>query len=455
MHTRRAQRVGWYLYDWGHSAFTTTTITVFLGPYLTTVAEAGAGPDGLIHPLGLAMNPRSWFPYMVSLSVILQVFILPAIGAIADHTHRKKFFFGLFALAGATFASLLFFLSATKGNYLMGGLTFVLANLCFGVGVVLYNAFLNDIAEPEERDAVSSRGFAWGYLGGGLLLALNLWQFSTAADADKDIVVRFILLQAGLWWAVFTLPALVTLPGARGTGARGTGDGGTGDGGTGDAGRVAMHATVKRSFSQLWQTFRHMAGYPQTLQFLVAYLLYNDAVQTVIVMAAPYGQEELHLDQSVLITAILLVQFVGMAGAMLFERLARMFGAKRALVVAVTLWTVVCVVAYGAIHTEREFFILAVLIAIVLGGTQALSRSLYSVFIPVGKEAEYFSVYEISDKGTSWLGPLVFGLALDLTNSYRVAILSLIVFFVVGLVLLLRVNVQRAIADASHEPTNT
>jgi UMF1 family MFS transporter len=198
-----------------------------------------------------------------------------------------------------------------------------------------------------------------------------------------------------------------------------------------------------------------MAGYPQTLTFLVAYLLYNDAVQTVIVMAAPYGQEELHLDQSVLITAILLVQFVGIIGAMLFERIARMFGAKRALVIAVTLWTVVCVITYAAIHTEREFFILAVLIALVMGGTQALSRSLFSLFIPAGKEAEYFSVYEISDKGTSWLGPLVFGLALDLTNSYRVAILSLIVFFVLGLVLLLRVNVQRAIADASHESTNT
>ena len=191
-----------------------------------------------------------------------------------------------------------------------------------------------------------------------------------------------------------------------------------------------------------------------TLLFFVAYLLYNDTIQTVIAMASVYGQEELGLGLDVLSKAILIVQFVAVGGSLLFEQLAGRIGTKPAIVIGLVGWAGVLIAAYVAVTTEMHFYALAVVIALVMGGTQALSRSLFSVMIPPGKEAEYFSLYEISDKGTSWLGPLLFGVALTMTNSYRLALLSLIVFLIAGLILLLRVNVPRAMQEAQEPSTS-
>jgi UMF1 family MFS transporter len=242
------------------------------------------------------------------------------------------------------------------------------------------------------------------------------------------------MASAGLWWAIFTVIPLLTLrqrqprkklpPGER-------------------------YLTV--GFRQLGRTLRNLPQYPHTLLFLVAYLLYNDGIQTVIALSAQFGSQELGMGESSLITLILIVQFMAFAGALVFDYVARALGAKRAIIVSLVIWTGTVVYAYAFLQTHLQFFILGGVIAIVLGGSQALSRSLFSQMIPHSQEAEYFSLYEVSERGTSWLGPLFFGLALQLTGSYRVGMLSVAFFFIAGLLLLPMVNVRRAIEEAGNE----
>ncbi len=437
MNNRREQ-VGWYFYDWANSAFYTTVITVFLGPYLTEVAKAAAQSLGegntFVYPLGIKVFYGSFFPYVVSLSVALQVLLLPILGALADYSHRKKQMLALFAYIGAFATMALYFLQGT--NYLLGGALFVVANLSFGASEAFYNSFLNDIAAPDDRDRVSSIGWAIGYLGGGILLALNLYLFSNA-DAfglTTGHAVRISLASSGAWWAVFTLIPMSTLKNRLP--AKSSPEG---------------KSYVATGFNQLRHTIKSARRYPQTLLFLIGYLLYNDGIQAVIALAAVFGKEELKLEEATLVQVILMVQFVAFFGSILFNWVAKVTGGKRAIMISLVIWTGVLVYAYALLQTKLQFFILGAVIAVVLGGSQALSRSVYSLMIPKGQEAEYFSLYEVSDKGTSWLAPLLFGLALQFTGSYRVAILSLVVFFIVGLVLLVRVNVREAAIEAGNE----
>jgi UMF1 family MFS transporter len=248
------------------------------------------------------------------------------------------------------------------------------------------------------------------------------------------MAVRINLSSAGIWWALFSLIPLVAIrnrpPGRK----RGPGEG------------------LTKTFGEFAVTLRDMRHYPQTLRFLIAYLLYNDAVQAVISLSAQFGSDELKISMADLTGVILMVQFVAFFGSFLFDWIAKAIGAKPAVIVSLLIWTGVLVSMYVSVRTERQFFIVAAVVAVVLGGTQALSRSLFSLMIPQGREAEYFGVYEISDKGTSWLCPLLFGLALQFTGSYRLAILSLITFFAGGLLMLLTVNVHRAAVEAASSP---
>ena len=387
-----------------------------------------------MHPLGIPIRAGSFFPYVLSLSVMLQILLLPITGAVADQSQRKKQLLALFAYIGAVATMGLYL---TQGSaYLLGGLLFLVANLAFGVSVVVYNAFLPEIAEPDERDRVSSSGWASGYLGGGLLLGANLVLFSVheSLGLSEGHAVRISLLSAGAWWALFALVPLTVLRNRR------------------LAYRGEQDATVLTAgFHQLLHTVRAARAYPQTLLFLAAYLLYNDGIQSVIALAATYGSVELELEQSTLISAILMVQFVAFLGALVLGAFARLFGAKRVVLASLILWTgVIAVGFFLQAGSAWQFYLLAGLIGIVLGGSQALSRSLFSHMIPTGQEAAYFSLYEISERGTRWLGPLVFGLMLQLTGSYRSALISLIVFFVAGFALLAVVNVRRAIIEAGN-----
>ena len=437
MNNRREQ-VGWYFYDWANSAFYTTVVTVFLGPYLTGVAKAAAeslAPGNIyIYPLGIKVDHGSFFPYVVALSVGLQMIFLPILGAIADYSHRKKQMLALFAYIGAFATIGLYFLQGT--NYMLGGGLFVLANLSYGASIVFYNSFLPDISSPEDRNRVSSVGWAIGYLGGGLLLALNLYLFSKAESfgLTSAQAVRISLASSGAWWAVFTLIPLSTLRNRLPVKEP-----------------PAGQHFIATGFKQLRHTIASARRYPQTLLFLIAYLLYNDAIQAVIALAALFGAEELKLEQSTLVQVILMVQFAAFFGSLIFNWIAKATGSKRAIIVSLIIWTGVLVYAYGLLQTKLQFFILGAVIAIVLGGSQALSRSVYSLMIPRGQEAEYFSLYEVSDKGTSWLAPLMFGLVRQFTGSYRLAILSLVVFFIAGLALLVRVDVRQAAIEAGND----
>lgn len=423
----REQRA-WYCYDFANSAFSSTVVTLFLGPYLTALAKAAADADGMVRPLGIPIDARSYWSYLISLSVLSQVAVLPVVGAMADASPNKKRVLGVLAYTGAAATMAMFAL--TDGMYLLGGALFLVANLAFGASIVVYNSFLNDIAPPEQRDAVSSRGWGIGYLGGGILLGLNLllYQQAPRLGLDEALAVRISLGSAGAWWAFFTV---IPMMGLRARGAA----------------HAPEKAVWKDGFTQLARTVRSLGRYRQALLFLAAYLLYNDAIQAVITLSGQFGADHLKMPMGELTMAILMVQFVAFAGAMVFQWVAERLGAYRTVMTSLFLWTaLMCGVFF--LRTSRDFFVAAALVALIMGGTQALSRSLFSIMIPKGKEAEYFSLYEISDKGTSWLAPLIFGLALQFTGSYEWAVASLILFFLAGIVALRKVDVQRGMKEA-------
>ncbi|GLX52307.1 MFS transporter [Streptomyces hygroscopicus subsp. hygroscopicus] len=430
---RRQQR-GWYFYDWAYSVYSASVLTVFIGPYLTSVAEHAADADGYVHPLGIPVRAGSFFAYSVSLSVILAVVAMPLVGSAADRTGRKKPLLAAAAYTGAAATAGMFFLDGDR--YLLGGVLLVVANAAAAVGAMLYNSYLPQIAPPEDRDAVSSRGWAFGYGAGSMVLVANLVLYSAhdSFGLTQAQAVRVCLASAGLWWGAFTLVPLRLLRDRR---ARAAG--------------IRPADVPSTGLRQLAATARDMRRHPLTLSFLLAYLIYNDGIQTVISQASVYGSQELGLGQSTLIVAVLLVQVLAVAGALAMGRLARRYGAQRTVLGSLVAWTVTLAAGYFLpAKAPVYFFLLAAGIGMVLGGSQALSRSLFSHLVPPGKEAEYFSAYELSDRGMSWLGPLLFGVTYQLTGSYRSAIISLVAFFVIGFVLLARVPVRRAIAAAGN-----
>jgi UMF1 family MFS transporter len=437
----RREIFGWVMYDWANSAYSTTVVGALLGQYLTTLAQADVGENGTIlsfGPLG-AVTAKSFFPFCVALAVIAQALILPVLGAIADYSDLKKRMMALFCYVAVAANCLMFFIEGSR--YLFGGVLFIVANLCFGAAVVFYNAFLPEITTEDQRNKVSSRGFALGYLGGGLLLVLNLALVLGAerVGITTQMAVRLSLLSAGIWWGGF---ALLTFTRLKNRAQARPLPGGQ------------NYLTI--GFTELVSTFREFARLRQTLRYLLGYLFFNDGIQTVISMASVFLAQELFesrgvpAPQSFLLGIFLLVQFVAFAGALLFERIAAFVGTKRAILLSLVIWSGIVIYAYAFFRTETQAWAMASVIAIVLGGSQALSRSLFSQMIPAGREASFFSIYEISERGTSWMGPLVFSIVVASTGSYRSAILSLVFFFVVGLVILIFTDTDRAIHEAGN-----
>ena len=421
---RRRQQRGWYFYDWANSAFSTTVGTVFLGPYLTNLANDAADAGQPVTLLGLfSVAPGAYIAFVISLSVLLQVVTMPIVGAIADNAQSKRRILGVTAFLGAAATMALFLV---QDSYQLGGVLFIIANVAFGCSVVVYNSFLPDIATPEERNAVSSRGWALGYVGGIVLLVLNLVLFlgHSAFGITEGMAVRISLLSAGLWWVLFTIIPLALLK-----------DMPHHDRPVGNV--------VTSGFTSLGRTLGELPRYPQALLFIIAFFFFNDGIQTVIGLSATFASEELKLGTTVIISAVIVVQVVGIAGALLLGRWATRIGAKRVVLVTLALWAVMLLVAYVIpANAAALFLVMAAGIGFILGGSQALSRSLFSQLIPRDREAEYFSLYEVSGGASSILGPLVFGLSIAFLDSYRIAILSLVVFFIVGGLLLSRVNVR-------------
>ena len=429
---------GWKMYDWANSDFYTTVVGALFSPYITRLAQAAVGENGVVLDLGPlgAVTAKSLPTLCVSISVGAQVFLLPILGALGDYSDLKKRLMALFCYIAVVANCLMFFI---QGNlYLLGGILFIIANVGFGAALVFYNAFLPDISTEDQADKVSSRGYAYGYLGGAILLALNLLLVSYAEQLgiSTGLAVRLSLASAGVWWGGFAVITFLLLK-ARPSKKR----------------LPPGKNYLSVGFSELIATFKELRRLPYTARYLMAYLIYNDGIQTVVFAASAFLEQELFPGGNpiFLLRIFLMVQFVAVFGALLFERLAYLINTKNAIIVSLIIWSGIVIYANQFLHTVTEAWVMAAMIAIVLGGSQALSRSLFSKMIPAGREAAFFGLYEVSERGTSWMGPLLFSVVIARTGSYRLALLSLIFFFVVGLVMLWITDTNRGIREANRE----
>ncbi len=485
---------GWTMYDWANSAFSTTVVTVFLGPYLTEITKAAADANGFVYLLGTPVKFDSYFAYCISASVLLQVTFLPILGALADYSHMRKQLLMFFAILGSVATIAMF--GITEGWHWIAGILFLIGNVSFGASIVFYNAYLPSIASEDKRDGVSSSGFAMGYAGGGLLLLINLllFMFREKIGMDGALVARISLASAGIWWIGFSLITFNTLRPRHAIRPLPEGESYFTIG-------FKQLATLMEVPTWLVTTLmvlplaipvlmligvpiqlallpgggpvivmiifiaRKARALPEAMKYLAAYLLYNDGIQTVIAIAAIFAAQELKMSSTNLILVILMIQFVAFIGAHGFGWVASRIGARNAVLVSLVIWSVCVIYAFAGMRNpavvaaigmpqdQLEFWILGFVIALVLGGSQALSRSLFAQMIPKEQEAEFYSFYEISERGTSWLGTFVFGLVNQQFGSLRLGILSIIVFFLCGLALLPLVKVDKAIKEgqqASH-----
>jgi UMF1 family MFS transporter len=437
----RREIFGWLMYDWANSAFYTTVVSVLVGPYITALAQADVGKGGTVVSLGPvgSITSDNLFTSTLGVSIFVQVFLLPVLGSIADYTNLKKRLMAVFCYTGVVASSLLFFI---KGDsYLWGCVLLMVANICFAAANVFYNAFLIDLTTEDKRDKISSYGFASGYLSGVMVLVINIITINFAGNLgiSEGQAVRISMLAASLWWGGF---AVVTFYLVKNRGA-------------------VKEPPRKRDliavgFREAFKTLKELYGLKYTFLFLIAYLFYNDGIQTVILNSSVFLSQELFVvrglvpSQTFLLGIFIIAQVSALFGAIIFERVARIIGAKRTILVALAIWCMIVVYAYALLENTTQAIVMAVFIGLVLGSAQALSRSLYSQMIPKERESAFFGIYEISEKGTSWLGNLVFAVVVGMTGSYRQAILALIFFFVAGFVILLFTNTTRAIHAAGN-----
>ncbi len=436
----RREIFGWLTYDWANSAFYTTVVTVLAGPYLTALAQDDVRKSGVVVHLGPfgAITSDNLFTATLGASIFLQIFLLPMLGSIADFTPYKKKMMAGFCYLGVIASSLLFFVSGT--NYLWGCLFLLISNICFAATNVFYNSFLVDLTTEDKRDKISSYGYASGYVGGLIMLSINLAMinFAPSLGMDKGMAVRVSMLVASIWWGAFAAITFILVKTRQ------------------PEQDAKGKSLVTVGFVELWRTLRELAGLKYTLLFLAGYLLYNDGVQTVILNSSIFLSQELFIskglesDPSFLLMIFFIAQVCALIGALAFERLSRVIGTKRTIIVCLAIWSGIVIFAYGFLQSTFQAQIMAVFIGLVLGPTQALSRSLFSQMIPKSRESAFFGLYEISEKGTSWIGNLVFAVVVGTTGSYRQAILALIVFFVGGMIILLLTNTAKAIHAAGN-----
>jgi MFS transporter, UMF1 family len=432
---------GWVSYDWANHAFFTLVLGVLVGKYITKLAMDAVGENGAVISLGGfdLVTAKSLFSYSIGLSVFLQVFFLPVMGSIADYTHLKKTFLAFFCYLGAVTCGLLFL---ANGNlYLLGSFLFIISNLSAGASIVFFNSYLTDITTDDMRDKVSSWAFATGYLGGFLTLILGFLFiiYSDSFGLSEPTAARICFLFAGIWWggfAIITFVCLKTRLPMR----------------TAPAGQHYIAA----GFRELKVTFIELYQLKQAFRFLLGYLLYNDGIQTVITMSGVFlfgevmNSDGSKLQDTNLFIAFGIAQIAAVIGSLAFERIAHFSSTKTAILISLVIWSAIVIYAFGFLRTLTDAYFMSGAIGCVLGGSQALSRSLFSQMIPAGRESAFFGIYAISERGTSWLGPVVFGLVAQLTNSFRPAILALIVFFVVGSIILLLTDTDLAIRDAEN-----
>jgi UMF1 family MFS transporter len=412
-------RFGWCMYDWANSAFATVILAAVLPVYFASLVPT----EGI--PVFWSADPvpaTAFWGYTISFSMALVALTAPGLGNLADRRNWRRPLLICFCLLGSLATAALVF--AGPGNYLLAAGLFVLGNIGFAAGNVFYNAFLPTLASGHEADRLSARGFAFGYIGGGLMLALVfllIQLHATFGLPDKAIATRLGFLLTGAWWLGFALPTLLWV---------------------GEEKTLKAHIVPLRTPQDYLRAMRHLRSYPDLLRFLLAFLLYNDGIQTIIAVSAIFAREELGLGTGSILGCFLMIQFVATPGALLFARLSGRHTTKRAILVSLVIFLVITVYA-SLMQTAIEFWVLGFAVAIVLGGSQALSRSLFASMLPPERSAEFFSFFAISSKFASIFGPLTFALLIDLTGSNRIAILTLAAFFLAGIILLAGVDVKR------------
>ncbi len=407
------------MYDFANSAYVTTVATALLPAYFAAVVA----PDGLA-TAGGAIPAVSLWGYAVSLASALVFVAAPVLGAIADRSGLRKRFLVLCCIVGSLASIMVSF--SGPGDIFYALALFVCAHAAFDAGNTFYDAFLPDIAAPEARDRVSSIGYAFGYAGGGLQLAiaLALVQGHALIGLGERQAVQLGMALAGAWWLGFAMITFRGLPEPPGS----------------QAARPGLARMAADGFAGAWTALKRIKARPDLFKFLLAYLLFNDGVQTVISMATIYGKQEIGLSEGVLVLTLLCIQAVALVGAMLFARLAERFGVKAALMASLAGWT--CVAVYGrTITSAAGYFALGVAVGLVLGGSQALARSLYSRLIPSEEPAVFFGFFSVLTKLSAVFGPLVFAVVSQATGSSRPAVLALVAFFLGGMLLLAKVKV--------------
>ncbi|ALX48724.1 MFS transporter [Lentibacillus amyloliquefaciens] len=412
----------WMLYDFGNSAFATTIMAAVLPIFYYDVAAVGLEEN-------LA---ESYWGYSQSIAVLIVAVLAPILGAISDFSAAKKKFLRFFAYMGIIASILLAFVG--EGDYLFASILLIVGNIGFSGANVFYDAFLPELAENEkEMDKLSSAGFAFGYIGGGLLLAINILMitnYSWFGIPDVTTASQLSFASVGLWWFIFSIPLFKNVREEKKTREK----------------RDKSYVAI--GFSRVVNTFKEIRQFKHLLIFLIAFWLYNDGISTIIRMATIYGRG-IGIDSNSLIIALLITQFVGIPFTFFFGWLASKITAKKALYLTLYVYIGVVVLGYfmaSALH----FYMLAICVGMVQGGAQALSRSIYSRMVPANKKAEFFGFYGISSKFAAVFGPFLFGIVGQLTGSSRLGIISLLVFFIAGIILLRFVNIEKGIEQAKQ-----
>lgn len=425
---KRAIRA-WTMYDWGNSAFATTVMAAVLPVYYTTVAANNLPPN----------MATAYWGYTTAFAALIAAIISPILGAVADFRGSKKKFLTAFMAIGVTATSLLYFVRT--GDYLLASLFFVFGQIGFAGSLVYYDALLPHVAHPDEIDQVSSRGYAMGYIGGGILLAINLAMImfvptfypEEQRGAMTELMTRLSFITVAVWWLIFTMPLLkhVAEPQRRIL-----------------PGEENYHP-LQASFKRLWHTFKEIRRYRDLATFLLAFWVYANGIGTIITMAVAYGSE-IGLGQTTLIGTLLMVQFLAAPFAILFGRLAKKIGTKPAIYLSLGIYSLISIFGYF-LEYEWQFWALGALVATVQGGSQALSRSLMGKLMPKSQSAEFYGFFSVFEKFANVAGPFLFALVATLMGESRLSIVSLIIFFALGTLILTRVDVERGMRAAAEE----
>ena len=408
----------WSMYDWANSAFATTIMAAILPIYYRVIAE----------PTLTGNQITSYWAYTNSIALLLIAIISPILGAMADFKGYKKRYLTIFALVGIIATAFMFFL--TTGNWLMASTLFILGNIGFAGANVFYDSLLPHIAKKNDIDQISTRGYAMGYVGGGILLAVNLAMIMFAPDHLTALMTRISLASVAVWWLVFTIPLWkwIAEPPRQVF-----------------EGEIGANP-ITAGFQRLGETFKEIQKYGDLFKFLVAFWLYNDGIGTIIKMATIYG-DEIGIDANSLIIVLLIVQFVGIPFSFAFGWLAKKIGTKKSIYLSLGVYTLISIGGYF-LSNATHFMILGFAVAMVQGGAQALSRSLYGRMVPKAQSAEFFSFFSVSGKFAGIFGPLIFGLVSQLFGNSRLGIISLIIFFISGAFLLTKVDEEKGIQVA-------